>query len=117
MKFVVSSAALYSHLQAIGRVINSKNTLPILDCFLFEVNEGVLSLTASDNETTMSTSLEVIESDRNCRFAINAKTIQDALKEIPEQPLTFGLPYLTFYTPLITVYKFCFCYIFKKNSY
>ena len=90
MKLVISSTALFSHLQAIGRVINSKNTLPILDCFLFEVNDGVLSLTASDNETTMSTSLEVIESDGNCRFAINAKTIQDALKEIPEQPLTFA---------------------------
>ena len=90
MKLVISSTALFSHLQAIGRVINSKNTLPILDCFLFEVNEGILSLTASDNETTMSTSLEVIESDGNCRFAINAKTIQDALKEIPEQPLTFA---------------------------
>lgn len=90
MKLVISSTALFSHLQAIGRVINSKNTLPILDCFLFEVNDGVLSLTASDNETTMSTSLEVIESDGNCRFAINAKTILDALKEIPEQPLTFA---------------------------
>lgn len=89
MKLVISSTALFSHLQAIGRVINSKNTLPILDCFLFEVNDGVLSLTASDNETTMATSLEVIESDGNCRFAINAKTILDALKEIPEQPLTF----------------------------
>lgn len=89
MKLVISSTALFSHLQAIGRVINSKNTLPILDCFLFEVNDGALSLTASDNETTMATSLEVIESDGNCRFAINAKTILDALKEIPEQPLTF----------------------------
>ena len=90
MKLVISSTALFSHLQAIGRVINSKNTLPILDCFLFEVNDGALSLTASDNETTMATSLEVIESDGNCRFAINAKTILDALKEIPEQPLTFA---------------------------
>ena len=90
MKLVISSTALFSHLQAIGRVINSKNTLPILDCFLFGVNDGVLSLTASDNETTMATSLEVIESDGNCRFPINAKTILDALKEIPEQPLTFA---------------------------
>ncbi|MBQ8867433.1 MAG: DNA polymerase III subunit beta [Bacteroidaceae bacterium] len=89
MKFVISSTALFSHLQAIGRVINSKNTLPILDCFLLELNDGTLSLTASDNETTMATSLEVNESDGNCRFAINAKTILDALKEIPEQPLTF----------------------------
>ncbi|MBR5802983.1 MAG: DNA polymerase III subunit beta [Bacteroidaceae bacterium] len=89
MKFIVSSTGLFNHLQAIGRVINSKNTLPILDCFLFELNDGTLSLTASDNETTMSTSIEVAENDGNCRFAINAKTIQDALKEIPEQPLTF----------------------------
>lgn len=89
MKLIVSSTALFSHLQAIGRVINSKNTLPILDCFLWELNEGTLSLTASDNETTMATSLEVIESEGNCRFAISAKTILDALKEIPEQPLTF----------------------------
>lgn len=89
MKFVISSTALFSHLQAIGRVINSKNTLPILDCFHLELNDGVLSLTASDNETTMSTSLEVNESDGNCRLSINAKTILDALKEIPEQPLTF----------------------------
>ena len=90
MKLVISSTALFSHLQAISRVINSKNTLPILDCFLFELTDGVLSLTASDNETTMATSLEVTESDGNCRFAINAKTILDALKEIPEQPLTFA---------------------------
>ena len=82
MKFVISSTALFSHLQAIGRVINSKNTLPILDCFLLELNDGVLSLTASDNETTMATSLEVNESDGNCRFAINAKTILDALKAV-----------------------------------
>ena len=29
MKFIVSSTALSSHLQAISRVINSKNALPI----------------------------------------------------------------------------------------
>ncbi len=89
MKFIVSSTALFSHLQAISRVINSKNTLPILDSFLFDLNDGILSLTASDNETTMATSLEVIENEGNCRFAITSKTILDALKEIPEQPLSF----------------------------
>ena len=44
MKFIVSSTGLYSHLQAIGRVINSKNSLPILDCFLLEITDGTLSL-------------------------------------------------------------------------
>ncbi len=89
MKFIVSSTSLFSHLQAISRVINSKNTLPILDSFLFELTDGNLALTASDNETTMCTSLEVNECDGNCRFAITSKTILDALKEIPEQPLSF----------------------------
>ena len=37
MKFIVSSTGLFSHLQAISRVINSKNSLPILDCFLMEL--------------------------------------------------------------------------------
>ena len=89
MKFIVSSTGLYSHLQAIGRVINSKNSLPILDCFLMELIDGTLSITASDSETTLATSIEVNESEINGRFAVNAKTILDALKEIPEQPLAF----------------------------
>ena len=87
MKFIVSSTALSSHLQAISRVINSKNALPILDCFLFELKDGTLSVTVSDSETTMVTSVEVNESDADGRFAVAAKTILDALKEIPEQPL------------------------------
>lgn len=89
MKFIVSSSALSSHLQAVSRVINSKNALPILDCFLFEIQDGLLTITVSDSETTMVTSVEVNESDMNGRFAITARTLLDALKEIPEQPLTF----------------------------
>lgn len=89
MKFIVSSSALSSHLQAISRVINSKNALPILDCFLFEVQDGLLTITVSDSETTMVTSVEVNDNDINGRFAITAKTLLDALKEIPEQPLSF----------------------------
>ena len=89
MKFIVSSTALFSHLQAISRVINSKNSLPILDCFLLELTDGTLSITASDSETTLVTSIEVVESDGDGQFAVSSKTILDALKEIPEQPLTF----------------------------
>ena len=91
MKFIVSSTSLLSHLQAISRVINSKNTLPIMDCFLFNLQDGTLSITASDTETTMVTSIEVTESDSDGRFAIVARTLLDAMKEIPEQPLTFNL--------------------------
>lgn len=91
MKFIVSSTGLFSHLQAISRVINSKNSLPILDCFLMEVSENSLSITASDSETTLTTTLEVNETEGNGRFAVSSKTILDALKEIPEQPLTFDV--------------------------
>lgn len=91
MKFIVSSVALFSHLQAVSRVINSKNVLPVLNCFLLRLEDGTLYITASDSETTMVTSVEVNESDSNGKFAIEAKTILDALREIPEQPLTFEI--------------------------
>ena len=91
MRFIVSSTTLSTHLQGISRVINSKNALPILDCFLFELRDGLLTVTVSDSETTMTTTLEVVESDTDGRFAITARNLLDALKEIPEQPLTFDI--------------------------
>lgn len=91
MKFIVSSTDLFSHLQAISRVINSKNSLPILDCFLIELQDGTLSMTASDNETTLSTSIEVSDYEEDGRFAVSSKTLLEALKEIPEQPLSFQI--------------------------
>ena len=57
--------------------------MPILDNFLFQVVDGKLTLTASDNEITLRTTLELVESDGNLSFAVNAKTLQDAMKEIP----------------------------------
>ena len=65
MKFIVSSADLSGHLQAISRVINAKNTLPILDSFLFELRDGTLYITGSDAETTMTTQVEVMESEKD----------------------------------------------------
>lgn len=91
MKFVVTSTELYNRLQSIGRVINSKSTLPILDCFLFNLDNGTLSITASDNETTLETSLQVVEADGNGQFAIGSKNILDAIKELPEQPVVFNI--------------------------
>jgi DNA polymerase-3 subunit beta len=88
MKFIVSSAALLKELQMIGGIINSSNTLAILDNFLFEVNGNTLTLTASDLETTFSTRLTV-ESETNSTIALPARLLLDTLKTFPEQPLTF----------------------------
>ena len=88
MKFIVSSTYLLKQLQVLGGVINSSNTLPILDNFLFEINGNALTVSASDLETTMSAQLD-IESDDNGSVAIPARLLLDTLKTFPEQPLTF----------------------------
>lgn len=91
MKFTVSSTALLSHLQSIGRVINPKSTLPILENFLLKVEGNTLSLTASDLETTLVTSLELDNASADICLAVNAKLLMDALKEFSEQPLQFDI--------------------------
>ncbi|HNP32340.1 MAG TPA: DNA polymerase III subunit beta [Flavobacterium sp.] len=88
MKFIVSSSYLLKQLQVLGSVINSSNTLPILDNFLFELDHKNLSVSASDLETTMSASLE-IDSTSKGSVAVPAKLLLDILKTFPEQPLTF----------------------------
>ncbi|MDP4185349.1 MAG: DNA polymerase III subunit beta [Bacteroidota bacterium] len=89
MKFVVSSTELLSHLNAISRVISNKNTMPILDNFLFGLNANELTVTASDSETTMITHLNLENTDGDGIIAVPAKILIDTLKEFPEQPLTF----------------------------
>lgn len=91
MRFTLSSTALNSKLQTLAKVINSKNSLPILDSFLFEVKNGVLTITASDSENMMQSSMELIESDGEGCFAVPNRTMLDAVKELPEQPLTFDV--------------------------
>ncbi len=88
MKFIVSSSQLLKNLQTLGSVINSNNTLPILDNFLFELSPNNLKVSASDLETTMSSNLEV-ESDDTEDIAVPARLLLDILKTFPEQPLTF----------------------------
>ena len=91
MKFVVSSTELLSHLSAISRVINSKNTLPILDNYLFLLEDNRLTVTASDLESTLITSLELENTSGTGTIAVPAKRMNDTLKEFPEQPLTFQI--------------------------
>lgn len=88
MKFNVSSATLCNRLQTLSRVIASKNSIQILDCILFELQDGKLRLKASDSETTLVSTLDVDEADSNGVFAIKAATIINGLKEIADQPIT-----------------------------
>ena len=89
MRFTVSSTALGTRLSALARVINSKNSLPILGDFLFEVIDGRLNLTASDSEVMMKTTLELNDNDGNGRFCVGNHDLLEAVKGISEQPITF----------------------------
>ncbi|MCD8102791.1 MAG: DNA polymerase III subunit beta [Alistipes sp.] len=88
MKFIVSSSALLSVLQTTGKVVSSKNTLPILDYFLLELKDGALKVTASDLETTLVGNLTVESVEKEGIIAAPVKLMLDLLKEFSEQPLT-----------------------------
>lgn len=91
MKFNVSSTKLFAQLQAVSRVIASKNSLAILEDVLFDLNGSTLTLTASDGETTIRTSLDVENAEGAGKVASGARLLLETLKEFSEQPLTFSI--------------------------
>jgi len=91
MKFVVSSVELLNYLQTINKVVSSKSTVPALDNFLFKLEKGQLIATASDLETTLTTTIALDASEGEGVFALQAKILIDTLKEFPEQPLSFEI--------------------------
>lgn len=95
MKFIVSSSSLLKQLQHISGVLNSSNSLPILDHFLFEIGKNEVQVTASDLESTMCTKIAV-ESKEEGMIAIPAKLLLDTLKSLPDQPLTFSIEFEKF---------------------
>ena len=91
MRFTVSSTTLSSRLNTLSKVINSKNSMPILNCFLFEITNGNLTVTASDTENLMRSTIDLDECDGEGSFCVNNTTILSAIKELAEQPVTFDI--------------------------
>lgn len=77
-------------MQQISGVINANTVLPILEDFLFEIEDKKLSVVATDLETVMRVQMDV-ESKVNGKVCIPAKILLDTLKNIAEQPLTFNI--------------------------
>ncbi len=90
MKFSVSSSELLKHLQLAGGAIGSNPVLPILEDFLFTIEQNTLTIAATDLETTISTKLEVT-ADGDGQVAAPAKMLMDTLKALPQQPITFHI--------------------------
>ena len=91
MRFTLSSTALSNKLNMLAKVIGGKNSLPILDCFLFQVAGGEMTITASDSDNILKTTIELTECDGEGEFCIPNKVILESLKELPEQPLDFDI--------------------------
>ncbi len=92
MTFSVINSAINNRLQMVYRVVNSKNALPILDNIIFKVEGDILSLMASDSENTLITQVTIAESDGDGSFAVNARNITDAIKNLAsEAEMTFDV--------------------------
>jgi DNA polymerase-3 subunit beta len=95
MKFIVSTNSLLKHLQSVQGVINSSSVLPILDNFLFEIEDKNLTICTTDLNTTMKTSLP-IEGKGKAKIAVPSKILLETLKSLPDQPITFSFDDNTF---------------------
>ena len=89
MKFTINSKKLNETLVIVSRALASKNVMAVLDNFIFEVKENSLAVTASDSENWITSTVELTESSDNGQFAINAKGMLEATKNLPDVPLTF----------------------------
>lgn len=96
MRFTVSSTALSSKLNMLAKVIGSKNSLPILDSFLFQIANGEMTVTASDSDNIIKSKIELTDNEGEGEFCVPNRVILDALKELPEQPLNFEVDTDTF---------------------
>jgi DNA polymerase-3 subunit beta len=102
MKFVVSSSGLLSHLQAISRAIASKSPMPILDNFLFSLEGQKLTITASDTEVTMITTMDIETAEGEGIIAMPSRILLETLKKFPEQPLNFEIDQETLAVDIVT---------------
>ena len=91
MRFSISSTALNSKLNILSKVISPKNSISILECFLFEVQDGKLILTASDNSNMMKCTVDLNEHDVNGSFCVPNRIMLTAVKELADQPLVFDV--------------------------
>ncbi|MDE6218592.1 MAG: DNA polymerase III subunit beta, partial [Muribaculaceae bacterium] len=89
MKFNVPGKDFAAKLQAVGKVVNAKNTLSIYDNFLLSLKGDRLFITGSDQENFLTASLEVFDADEDFSIAVNVKSVLEMTKEITSQPLTF----------------------------
>ncbi len=89
MKFNVQGRELLNQLTAVSKVLGSKNALSIFDNFLLSISGNTLTITGSDQETVLVSTLEIMDVEGEGKFCVNAKRLIEMVKEVASQPLTF----------------------------
>ncbi|MDD2242967.1 MAG: DNA polymerase III subunit beta, partial [Bacteroidales bacterium] len=90
MRFTTTSTDFLQALLSVSRVILPKPPIPILEDFLLELDENNnLTITASDQETTLKTMLTIEDVKEGGRIAVPAVLLTNSFKELPTQPVEF----------------------------
>lgn len=86
MNFVLNKDDLLKPLQAMLPVANSKSTMPLLSCILFDINDGNLKITASDLEAEISCNIAV-NCNSNIKLALSADKIYSIVKSLNDNAM------------------------------
>lgn len=88
MKFTIQSSELNAVLQTAGKIINYKHPIPIMENFVFILEDGKLEITASDQETTQITTIAVEKMMEAGVIAAPSRLMLDVMKEFADQIIT-----------------------------
>jgi DNA polymerase-3 subunit beta len=86
MQIIISCQSLLKTVKSLSTIINPNSPVPILECILIKAEKNSLYLLASDMDTSVYTIIPA-EVKESCSLAVPAKTLQEILSNIPEQPL------------------------------
>ena len=93
MKFIVNSQQLLRQLQSLGGVLTSNNTMPIIACYHFHLEENRLTMKTTDLSTTLVCTIDVETGhmDQAEEVAIPSKMLLDVMKTFDDVPIIFDV--------------------------
>jgi DNA polymerase-3 subunit beta len=90
MEFKVNSKELEKLLGKIIPAVPNRTPMPILENFLFEVKDGLLTVYATDLEISLKASLNIV-ADENLKMVVPARLLNDIVRSLKETTIHFKL--------------------------
>ena len=90
MKFTIKKELLLEALSKVSKAISTKNLIPVLAGIKFELKKKKLTLTASDNDITIQTTIEGLKEEdfkieNEGSIIIQGKYILDIVRKLPDE--------------------------------